>query len=329
MIEEAEAQCAKEALLPKIARTETDIQKKMRTLLFDKAFSSSAKSETPPISSDWKHLPTNTKSIAAYTYSLIPWKEYSFYTPDGVYYHNKKKGIHEFLYYDNINNFDSASGVVDYGKDHSNRDILKWPNREKNFIKQISHLREFNSESDTSIFEFCFNAGNIDFQNSVFQKALKTHCQGKNDIIRQNLDHIKVASMQDGMVNLQFSMYFPRVETITISEDDDEYERERKEWEQEKLIWEAEELERKAWKTQEKLVALNNDISEIFRLSIYERYGVLYANEKIILLKDPDFTYGRPSTLEKLCSTVDNVNSAAESFMGFANDYVDKHNLRK
>ena len=65
-IEEAEAKCAAEAQTYTPQKTATELQEKMRTLLLTYAFSDPDKEETPPLSSDWRHLPNDIQICAIY-----------------------------------------------------------------------------------------------------------------------------------------------------------------------------------------------------------------------------------------------------------------------
>lgn len=310
VIEEAETRCAKEALACKVSRTETDIQKNMRKLLLE-TFPSYEKEAEPPISSDWKHLPVGTKSLAACTYSFIPWKEYSFYTSDAIYYHNRKEGIHEFLYYDNINDFDSATNVVDYGNEHSKRCVSQWPSTERKFIEQISRLWKVDSETDTSIFEFCFNSGRIGFKAKAFQSELQRQSQKLNapKVVAQNFDRIKVESMENGVIELRFWDYFPKVQNVVFNANDTEDDIREKEWEQERRIQEAEDREREAQDTFETLIEQAGNIARIFQKAVYAHYGVKFKKENIIFMEEPDFTYEGPSFLDKLESATNTVQN--------------------
>ena len=99
LLEEAETICSKEALAHSPSKIETVLQRKMHGLLFENAFASAEKEANPPVSSNWKHIPKYVQVHAAKKYSMLSWNEYSFYTFDAMYYHNRKKGIHELLYY--------------------------------------------------------------------------------------------------------------------------------------------------------------------------------------------------------------------------------------
>ena len=307
-ISQANTKGAAEAKAYQSEKTKTDSQEKAIKLLFKNAFSDSDKKEKPPISSEWTYLPKETRVIAARNYSLFSWNEYSFFTNEAVYYHHKRKGIHEFLYYDKINDFDMNTGIVDYGKDHQKKDISNWANFEKKFVEQISCIWKTTDKVDTSVLEFCFNNCS-DFSKQVkFFKAsgmrgvFNSQCQRQNvsKTLKENFDHISVSSIENGKIKLQFWTYFPRVENVMYNEDDSDYERRQKELEQERLELEAEERERKAHFVYNDLLDLKSEITELFQQSLYILYGTLFDVDKIEFVEEPDFTYEGPSMLEKV-----------------------------
>ena len=324
-LDEAKTACCKEALSHKPERTETEFQKAMFDLLFNHGFSYEAKQNTPPIESDWKHLPKHTQLKAAKKYSSFSWAEYSFYTFEAVYYHHKKKAIHELLYYDRINFYDSASETVDYGAKHEKRVISHWGNFEKLFVNQVARIWKMDENTDTSVLEFCFNhcdafcAELSFFKTSSITNAFRKQCKGRHGTLQKYFDHLRIKSMNDGKITLQYWYYFPRVENVSYSENDTDDDIREKEWEQERREREAEEREEKAYRAHELLLGLSDDIAEVFQKALFNLYGVLFKKENISLIEEPDYTYEGTPLIER-------VENAATSFNAFVQDYAAKHN---
>lgn len=305
IIEEAEARCAKEALEHKSVRTETEIQKKMRRLLLKHGFSSDTV-DKDKIYSDWKCIPKDVEIAATRKGALFSWGEHAVYTFDAVYYQHRKKGVHEVLYYDYINDFDRPTGIVDYGPMHQKRSVAHWDDFEKRMIEQLNHIWKMDSENDTSILEFCFNRSyglNTDMRRNCTcetENVCKKEYANGNALIQQNLSNIRIVSMIDGRLEVQFCMHFPKIENVRFNENDTEEEIWEKEREQERREEEAEHLEWEAYDTHEKLISLSSIIAEIYQKAIYNLYGVLFSKENITLLETPDFTYEGPSFFDKV-----------------------------
>ena len=303
----------------------------MKALLLTHAFSDSDKEETPPVFSDWRHLSCGTHVCATRKYSLLSWGEYSFFTNDAVYYHYKKKGIHEFLYYDYINSFDASTGMVDYGEDHQKRDISHWEMFEKKIIEQMSRIWEMCDETDTSALELCFNECHdfcmelSYFKSSHIKSVFRKQCKGHHRTLQKNFDHIKINSMVDGKITLQYWYYFPKVEKVTYSADDTEYEQKEKELEQDRREAEAQEHQEKIYRAHKQLLRLTDEIAEVFQQSLYILYGVLFEKENITFMEEPDYTFEGPSFIDRL----ENLENIAASAQAFIEDYADKHDLRK
>lgn len=165
MLEKAEARCAAEAKTYEKSVEETKAQQKLLSFLLSNVFEQYETSQSPSLG-DWKHLSQHTEIRAAKKYSLLTWSEYSFYTYDGVYYHNKKKGVHAFLYYDGINDFDAQTCDVDYGKLHEKRSITDWQSFDKKIIELISDIHRDTESANATILAFCFNECS-DFRNAL------------------------------------------------------------------------------------------------------------------------------------------------------------------
>lgn len=324
VIEEAEAQCKKEAQSYKPQKKPTDFQKKMFTLLRKHAFTADEKNTDPPISSDWGHLPKGINPVAAKKYSLFGWGEYSFYTSKAVYYHCKKKGVHECLYFDYINAYEPSTDMIDYGPEHQWRCISQWNPTDQAIIANVARVWNMSEETDTSILEFCFN-DNWDFKmdlcyfktNEIWN-VFKSICSDKGQTISKFYNNIKIIRMKDGKVELQFWYYFHKVENVIYSENDTEEDIREKEWEQERRQEAAEELEREVYRAHEELLEKSNEIIEIFQQSLYRLYGVLFEKENITFLEEPDYTY-------EGTSFVDRIEGAASTAKAFVSDYVERN----
>ena len=325
----SESKCASEAKGYKPERVETEIQTKAKNLLLKYAFSDLDKKEKPPIESDWPHLPKHTQVFATRKYSLFSWGEYSFFGKNAVYYHHKKKGIHECLYYDKINTFNITTGEIDYGVEHEKRNISNWAIYEKRFVEQICKIWKNDDKIDCSLLEFCFNnchdfKMNLSyFKTNDIKNIFRGQCryQSAPDVLRENFEHITITSMNNGNIELQYWAYFPKVENVTFNENDsdaDIYEKERL---QEQREQEAEQRELDAQYAHESLVELKDEIAELFQQSLYKLFGTLFDKDKIKFIDDPDFTYEGPSMIDK-------INNAANTAQSFINDYADKHNFR-
>lgn len=324
VIEEAEEQCKKEAQAFKPQKTPTEFQQKMFNLLRKHTFTDSDKSASAPISSDWPHLSKGLNPVAAKKHSLIGWGDYSFYTTKAAYYHCKKKGVHECLYFDYINSYDSATCTVDYGPTHQKKCISQWDSNDQAIIANIARVWSMSEEKDTRILEFCFNY-NWDFKRDLcyfktneIRNMFKSVCSGKGKTIADYHHYIKINSMKDGKIELQFWYYFHRVENVVFSENDTEEDIREKEWEQERRQQEAEDLEREVYWAHEELMEKSETIVEIFQQALYRLYGVLFEKENITFLEEPDYTYEGPSL-------IDRVEGAANSAKAFVSDYVERN----
>lgn len=340
LIEEAEKRYAAEARTYHFRNVATPLQQKLINVLLNCAFSESDKSATPPLTSDWKHLSMNinsrfspdlsTQVCAARKHSLLSWSEYSFFTNKAIYYHHKKKGIHEFLFYDGINDYDASTGVVDYGVDHQKRNISSWEHFEKLFVEQISNILKTDDEMDTSVLEFCFNSCHdfrmklSFFKTNEINNAFKTQCQSQNapKVLQEYYDHIQIKSMKNGELELQFWAYFPQAESVTYNEDDSEDDIREKELLQQQLEEEAEERELKVHHAYQTLLNHESEIAMLFQQALYSLYGVLFSVANITFLDEPDFTYEGPSAIDRL-------SNAANTAQAFIDDYAYKHNLHK
>ena len=297
----------------------------MFKLLFDNAFSSAAKNAEPPISSNWKHIPKHIQIYASKKYSTVSWNEYSFYTFEAMYYHNKKQGIHELLYYDYINGYDPVAKTVDYGGNHVKKDISNWPIFERGIVERISHIWKMEDEKDTSVLEFCFNACNefktelSFFKTRQIRDEFFKQCTDHHRILQKHINHIQIISMQDGRIELQYWYYFPKVENVVFNEDDTDIERWEKEEEQKRR---EEEYERKQHEVEwafEDLLGLTDDIAEVFQKSLHNLYGVIFEKENITFVEEPDYTFEGPSFIER-------VEGIAGSVTAYAQECVDRHN---
>ena len=324
VIEEAEEKCKKEAQAFKPQKTPTEFQQKMFVLLRKHSFTDSDKSASAPISSDWPHLAKGFNPVAAKKHSLIGWGDYSFYSSKAVYYHCKKKGIHECLYFDYINSYDSTTNTVDYGPDHQKRSISQWDSNDQAIIANIARVWSMHEEKDTRILEFCFNY-NWDFKRDLcyfktneIRNMFKSVCSGKGQTIAKFHDYIKITSMKDGKLELQFWYYFHRVENVVFNENDTEEDIREKEWEQERREQEAENRENEVHWAFEELLEKSDTIIDVFQQALYRLYGVFFEKENITFLEEPDFTYEGPSF-------IDRVEGAASSAKAFVSDYVDRN----
>lgn len=200
LIAEAEAKCAAEAKTHKIEKNATKSQKRMFEVLLNYAFSESDKAEEAPWNRDWGHLSSDTHICATRKYSMLFWSEYSFYTNEAIYYHNKSNGTHELLYYDKINTIDMSNGTVDYGHEHEKKRISHWPDFEKKFIEQVSSIWQTDGDVPFSILEFCYNNCNdfkMDlcyFRTDEIRTAFKNECklQKVPKVLRDNFSNIKI-----------------------------------------------------------------------------------------------------------------------------------------
>lgn len=324
LLAEAETACSKEALAHRPAKIESVLQKKMYRLMSEHAFASAEKKAEPPISSNWKHIPKHIQVHAAKKYSTLSWNEYSFYTFEAMYYHNRKKGIHELLYYDDINGYDPETKMVDYGGNHQQKEISHWPVFERKMVEQISHVWKMEDEKDTSVLEFCFNncsefKTELGFYKTAqISSAFHKQCADYHGIIQNNINHIRIVSMQDGRIELQYWYYFPKVEDVRFYEDDSEEEIWQKEQEQKRREEAYEDKQDEIQWVFEDLLDLTDEIAEIFQKSLYKLYGVLFEKENITFIEEPDFTSEGSSFVER-------VENVAGSVTAYAQDYVDKH----
>lgn len=326
MLEKAEVRCAAEAETYEKSVEETKAQQKLLSFLLSNAFEQYEKSQTLSIG-DWKHLPQHTEIRAAKKYSLLTWSEYSFYTYDGVYYHNKKKGVHAFLYYDGINVFDAQTCDVDYGKLHEKRNIADWPSFDKKVIELISDIHRDVESANAAILAFCFDKCS-DFRNALrhyksneIRNAFKKYEKYMSEVLRENWDHIQIVTMDVERIDLQFWAYFSLPEEVCFSEDDDEDEIAEKEREQKRRQEEYDEKIEHAELVQMWLAEERDDIVELFQNVLFDVYGVSFPKENITYLENADFTYEKPSVIDRL-------EDSAGAVRSFLEDYTEKHGGR-
>ena len=326
-LKEAEASCSREASAYTPARTPTDAQKNMFMLLFKHAFSEDDKKDSPPTESDWGHLSKKTQIKATRKYSLFSWGQYSFYTQEAVYYHYKKKATHEMLYFDRINSYNPTTGIVDYGLTHEKRNISHWERFERLFVEQVARIWADENCTNPSILEFCFNNCHefcMDlsfFKKSPITNAFRKQCKGHHGTLQKYFDHIRIKSIADGKITLQFWYYFHKVENEEYSENDTEYDAREKELEQERRVQEAALLQEKVYRAHAQLLSMTDDIAEVFQQALFHLYGVLFEKENIVLIKEPDFTFEGPSMLDRL----NNLENTAQSVNAYLQDYADKN----
>lgn len=307
---------------------EPDYQRKLLAFLIKNAYSDLNKQEFPPFS-DWGHLTAETPVIATRKYSLISWGEYAFYTEKGVYYHNKRKGIHDFLFYSEINNFDITSGIVDYGNSSIQKNIAEWENFEKQFVNQICCIKKTQSveeaESLTSVFQFCFNHSddfrkNLQFfETSGIKKIFKKHSQNKPRVIQENWDHIMINKVESGKIELQYWQYFANPTSPAINENDTEYEIAEKQREAERRQWEAERKQLSAESAAYELVKNTEAVIMMFRNALYELYGFHFEQDDIIFMDYPNFTFEGQSFIER-------VEGVANTVISYANEVAERNN---
>lgn len=326
MLEKAEARCAAEAKTYEKSVEETKDQQKLLSFLLSNAFEQYEKNQTLSVG-DWKHLSQHTEIRAAKKYSLLTWSEYSFYTYDGVYYHNKKKGVHAFLYYDGINDFDAQTCDVDYGKLHEKRSITDWQSFDKKIIELISDIHRDTESANATILAFCFNECS-DFRNALqyyksneIRNAFKKYEKHMSDVLRENWDHIQIVTMNAGKIELQFWAYFALPEKVYLSEDDSEEEIAEKEREQQRRQEEYDEKIEHAELVQMWLAEERDDIVELFQNIMFDLYGVQFSKENITYLENADFTEEQPSVIDRL-------EDSAGAVRSFLEDYTEKHGGR-
>lgn len=300
----------------------TPFQEKMFSLLWEYAFSEYDKEQKPPLS-DWNSSQIKETILACEKISFFTWREYAFYTKNAMYYHCKKHGIHIVLYYENINDYDVNTDILNYGSENEKVNISCWTPHIKKFIAQIVSIKNATDESHTSTLEFCFN-NNSDFKKDLvyfkspkIKKAFEQQCQNQrvSNVLRTNFKHIEIKNMEHGKLDLQFGMYFPMVEKIHFSENDSEYEIEQKAQEQERLNEKYQKkIEDAGWTTVE-LLDVKDEIIKLFQATIYGLYGVLFKEENICYLEEPDFRFEEPLMIEKIFNKVAGATEAMKPYL--------------
>ena len=209
--------------------------------------------------------------------------------------------------------------TVDYGPDHQKKCLAQWNSDDKAIISKVARIWVMQDETDTSILEFCFNY-NFDFKKNLcyfktneIRNVFRSQCAGKSETLSEFFDHIKIVSMKDGKVELQFWYYFPRVQNVVYNENDTEDDIREKEWEQEKREREAEAREREVYLAHETLLKKTGAIVDAFQQALYRLFGVLFKKENITFLEEPDFTYEGPSLVERLECTAGTVRAYVET----------------
>ena len=298
----------------------TSLQKNMLSLLLRNSFSDYDKKQKPRLD-EWGNIKENI--IACEKYSLLTWSDYAFYTNTTLYYHCKKQKTHTLIRYSEIKSYDIDTCVLEYGNNGAKINISLWDGNVRNFVKQLYSISKIEDENDTRILEFCFNRCS-DFRNNLryfkigeITSAFKKQCQQQHapELLRENFEHISITKMDKGNIELQFWSYFPRVETITINEDDSEYDIHEKELEQERLYDEAEERVELAQSVAAELPNIKEDIIKLFQMAIYNLYGVLFDEKNITFLEEPDFTFEGPTLAERVQSKIAPVKSVVDSMM--------------
>jgi len=299
-------------------------QEKMLKFLLENSFSEYDRHVSPPLN-DWGYIPANSKIIACEKFSWFSWKHYAFYTHSAIYYHNQKSKVHSILNYDEINGYNANTGILDYGDKHEFISITLWEDHVKTIIEKICYIKaNGEDETDTSIFEFCFN--NCEtfrsdlqyFKRSHIENVFKSHSQNKHKSIQENWKHITINKIENGVLQLQFWEYFSNPTMPTINEYDSEYEIQEKQREAERRQDEAEKEQLSAERASYELVEHSEDIVTTFKDALYELYGICFKRENIVFLDYPDFTFEGPSF-------IDRIESVANSALSYANEVAERN----